>query len=233
MRIANIMTSKVLGGVEQAFLDYNKALASKGNEVFAIFNKNGKIDEKIEKLDNVHYVPSLFIKPYCFSFFNFLFKIKKINPQIIILHSKNVLYLFSIIGKILKIPVVIVCHNDKIKKIKKADYIFSITNYQKQVFITSGLNSKKIFVIPNLVQFKLNYKEFQNFSTPPIFGIIGRFDPAKGFPFFINACKVLKDRGFDFKVKIAGTPQKQYIDEYEKIQELIEKNDLSKQIEFL
>ena len=135
MKIINVMSSKVLGGVEQAFLDYNEALSMAGHEVFAFYSRIGKIRTKLEKLKNVIYKPSLFIKPTFILLLKYLITVAKIKPDIIIVHSKAVLRLFTTIGKILKIPVVIVCHNDKTKIIKSADYIFSITKYQKDVFV--------------------------------------------------------------------------------------------------
>lgn len=181
MKCVNVMISKVLGGVEQAFLDYNMAMALTGNEVYAIFNKkNTSISEKIKTTKDVHCISSYFLKPYFFMFFNYLIKLKKIKPDIVIVHSKKVLPLFALIGKIMKVPVVVVCHNEKTKIIKCADYIFSITQYQKNIFTKAGFDKRKIFVIPNMTQCRKDYKEFMDFSEPPIFGIAGRFEPAKG-----------------------------------------------------
>jgi hypothetical protein len=36
VRIVNVMISKTLGGVEQAFLDYNQTLLLAGNDVLAV-----------------------------------------------------------------------------------------------------------------------------------------------------------------------------------------------------
>ena len=64
MKVVNIMSSNVLGGVEQVFLDYNEALNLKNHEVYAFYNKFGKIKIKLKTLKNVKYIPTLFIKPY-------------------------------------------------------------------------------------------------------------------------------------------------------------------------
>ena len=233
MKILNIMSSKILGGVEQAFLNYNKLLSLIGFEVFAIYNKNGKIKKKLEKIDNVNYLPSIFFKPYFLLFPYYYFKIKKIKPDFILIQTKKILPLFAKIGKMLNIPVILVAHNDKIKLIDKADYIFSITQYQKDIFVKNGFDENKIFVIPNIVDKIIEFQEFKNFSNPPVFGTMCRFDPVKGLPILIEACKILKEKNINFKLKIAGSPQQQYFNEYNKILNLIEKYNLKNNIELM
>ncbi len=232
MKIVNVMSSKQLGGVEQAFLDYNEALSLMGNEVFAFYDKRGKIKTRIKELKNVKYKPSTFFKPTFVLFPIYFASIFSIKPDIIIVHSKAVLGLFATIGKLLGIPVIIVCHNEKTKVIGMADYMFSTTQYQKDIFIKEGFDKNKIFVIPNLISYDRSFKEFTDFSKPPVFGIIGRFDPMKGFPIFVKACHVLKEKCIDFKAKIAGSPQLQYINEYKKIKRLVRGCCLSDTIEF-
>jgi len=233
MRIANIMCSRVLGGVEQAFLNYNKALAIENNEVYAFYNTFGKIKSKLEVNKNIIYLPSLFFKPYFLMFPYYYFKIKKLKIDVIIVQSKKILPLFSKIGKILKIPVIIVAHNEKTKLLNKADYIFSITKYQKNIFIKNGFDKDKIFVIPNLIDFKKDFKELKNFNDPVTFGVIGRFDPMKGFKTFVNACKILKENDVKFRAVIGGAPQKQYINEYNEILSSIKENNLTDNFELL
>ena len=233
MRIANVMSSKALGGVEQAFLDYNEALSFDDNQVFAFYNKRGKIKDKLKEIKNVTYLPSTFFKPTFLLFPFYWLAIKSIKPDIILVHSKKVLPMFSAIGKLEKIPVVAVCHNEKTKVIDKADYIFSITQYQKDIFVENGFDKDRIFVIPNMITEKRNYEEFRNFSNPPVFGIIGRFDPMKGFSTFIEACSILKEKGISFKAKIAGSPQFQYLDEYKRIKYLVKYYRLENEVELL
>ena len=233
MKILNIMSSKILGGVEQAFLNYNKLLSLIGFEVFAIYNKNGKIKQKLEKIDNINYLPSIFFKPYFLLFPYYYFKIKKIKPDFILVQTKKILPLFAKIGKMLNIPVILVAHNDKIKLIDKADYIFSITQYQKDIFVKNGFNENKIFVIPNVVDKIIDFQEFKDFSNPPVFGTMCRFDPMKGLTILIEACRILKEKNINFKLKIGGSPQKQYLNEYNKILNLIEKYNLKNNIELV
>ena len=233
MKIVNIMSSRILGGVEQAFIDYNEALSTKGYDVYAMYDKRGKIKGRLKNLNNVKYLPVLFIKPYILLLPVFLSKILLIKPDIIIVQSRKVISLFSLIGKILHIPVVLVCHNPKTTLIKKANYLFSITAYQKNLFVKNGFAENKVFVVPNFLSYKLPYKEFKDFSKPPVFGVLGRFDPMKGFTTFVQACAKLNSNGIDFQAKIGGTPQNKYIDEYKKVKYLIDYYRLNKNVELL
>lgn len=232
MRVLNVMSSKILGGLEQVFLDYNKALSSKGYTVFAMYNKYGKIKNKLEELPSVKYISKLFFRPYILLFPFMFFTVLRLRPNLIIVHSRKVLPLFTKIGFILRIPVAIVTHNTKLKLLHKADYIFSITKYQKDIFVSNNFDPEKIFVVPNMVSFNKDYKELTEYSNLPVIGVMGRFDPMKGFIPFISSCNILKSRGVKFKIKISGSPQMQYIDEYKKLKRVVRYCNLQNDTEF-
>ena len=65
MKIVNIMIARGLGGIEQAFLDYNNALLSQGFDVLAITDKRAQINEKnytaskFETMQNPLFTPQL------------------------------------------------------------------------------------------------------------------------------------------------------------------------------
>lgn len=50
MRIVNVMISKKLGGIEQAFLDYTQALLLKNHEVMLIADKKNRLTEQMQKM---------------------------------------------------------------------------------------------------------------------------------------------------------------------------------------
>ena len=56
MKIANIMIARGLGGIEQAFLDYNNALLSQDFDVLAITDKRAQINEKITPHQNLKHL---------------------------------------------------------------------------------------------------------------------------------------------------------------------------------
>lgn len=46
-------------------------------------------------------------------------------------------------------------------------------------------------------------------STPPVILSVGRFVEKKGFPYLVEACRILRDRGHDFRCRIVGQPDEQ------------------------
>ena len=234
IKILNVMSSKNLGGIEQAFIDYNTAFSQFNYKVYAFYHKKGKIKEKIKNINakNINFIGFNFFKPY-FLILPFLFiQIYKIKPNLIICHTRKILFIFKLVSFFLKIPLVFVAHNEKINHLNCADFIFSTTEYQKEIFIKNNFIKEKIFVIPNMLTFKKQFYELDKYHTPPILGVIGRFDPMKGFSLFVSACNILKKKGIKFIAKIAGSPQIKYMKEYEKIIKAVKDYNLQEYIEF-
>ena len=231
MHIVNVMISKKLGGIEQAFLDYTRALLLKNYEVFLIADKKNKLEKELHKfnikekllLKFTHY--NWFLVPYLY------LKLKKFNPDIIIVHNKKAVPIFKATARLLGAKIIGVSHNPKFKKIGACDAIFTITNYQKNIF-SSNFPKEKIFVIPNMITKQIDYSARKSFSNPPRICTMGRFDPMKGFPDFIKALAILKQQNISFKAIIGGEKQKDYPQEFEKMRNLVEQNSLRNDVEF-
>lgn len=232
MRIVNVMIGKAWGGIEQAFVDYGDALTLQGHSVLAITDIRGQAKDKIVGHKNIE---SMSIK---FSRYNWLvvprlyLKIKAFKPDLIIVHSKKAIPMFKFLAHLLKIKVVGVAHNPKFKMINKCDGIFSITQYQKDIFISKGFDKNHIFVIPNLIKDKREYQK-RKFQDIPVVGTIGRFDPMKGFGDFVMALDLLKQKGIAFRSVIGGAATKDYEDEYKMVRNLVKERNLQKDVEFL
>ncbi len=232
MRIVNVMISKTLGGIEQAFLDYTQALKLHRHQVCTVVDTRCKImlalqvlrPDKIVRIPFLHYnfllVPVLYFRLFRFA------------PDVIIVHNKKAINIFRIVAKLLRSKIVAVSHNPKFRHVNKCDGIFTITDYQRNIFAQKGYPAEKIFTIPNLINTTHEYKK-QTFHQPPIIGTMGRFDPMKGFPDLIAALAILKQQGIEFKAVIGGAPQDVYISEYEKIRRMIAENHLEDEVTLL
>lgn len=229
MKIANVFLGKTLGGIEQAFLDYTQALRLKGYDVVDFVHKDGLLKDKIPLEVRKRELP--FRKRSPVTFYYLFQAVKSEKPDLILVHYKNSLGMFRLIGKILSIPVVGVAHNPKTKHIIKSDFIFSITEYQRRIFIEAGYPSDRIFVVPNMIDADEPFKAFDGFQNPPVIGAIGRFDPMKGFDTFVEALGILKKKGIKFRAKIAGAANKSYEGFYKKVLDLISQNHLEENIE--
>lgn len=233
MRIVNVMISKVLGGVEQAFDDYGRALALKGHDVLAVMDARGKTAERFKASERVTPYFIRFNRWNLFLLIPLYFKLKKFQPDLIILHSKKAIDLFNILARWLKIETVAVAHNPKLKKINKCDAVFSITQYQKDIFVQKGLDADRVFVIPNMIDDARPLAPEQPFAKQPVVGVIGRFDPMKGFPDFVRALGELKKQNIPFKGVIGGAPMGKDRSEYDKTVTLIQELNLQNDVDLL
>nr|WP_321450059.1 glycosyltransferase [uncultured Carboxylicivirga sp.] len=69
---------------------------------------------------------------------------------------------------------------------------------------------------------------YRTLGNTPIIGAIGRLEPEKGFDLLIEAAKILKSKGVNFEVRIAGIGSQQLI-----LQELINTNQLQDQVKLV
>ena len=231
MKIVNVMISKKLGGIEQAFLDYTVGLLLKKHQVMLVADEKNKLNAQ---MDNLPIAEKLLIN---FTHYNYFlvpvlyFKLKKFAPDVIIVHNKKAVPIFKMVARLLKAKIIGVSHNPKFKKIGACDAIFTITNYQKNIF-SAHFDKEKIFVIPNMITQKIAYSERKGFQNPPKICTMGRFDPMKGFPDFIRALAILKKQKVPFKAVIGGEKQKEYPAEFETMQKIIAENNLQNDVDF-
>ena len=90
MRIVNVMISKVMGGIEQAFLSYNAAFETLGYEVLSVIDNKSAVASEVK-------APKLSIKFNKFSpllVLKLYFALKKFAPDVIIVHQKKAIPLF-------------------------------------------------------------------------------------------------------------------------------------------
>ena len=226
------MISRVMGGIEQAFLDYTEALELHHHEVCAVVDKRCKVLPQLQNLAPHGIVPILFLHYNWFLVPYLYFRLKKFAPDLIIVHNKKAVNIFKAVARLLRSKIVAVSHNPKFRHIDKCDGIFTITDYQRNIFIQKGYPAERIFTVPNLISEKRDFTLSQ-FHQPPIIGTMGRFDPMKGFPDFIDALALLKKQGIAFKAVIGGAPQDAYRAEYEKICTQIKENNLENDVELL
>ena len=223
------MISRVMGGIEQAFLDYTEALQLHKHQVCAVVDTKCKVLPELQELnpDSVLQIP--FVHYNWFLVAYLYFKLKKFAPDIIIVHNKKAIPIFKAAARLLGAKIVAVSHNPKFRHIDKCDGIFTITDYQRDIFVKKGYPAERIFTVPNLIKIGRKFV-LQNFRQPPVIGTMGRFDPMKGFPDLLEALAELKKQGVAFKAVIGGAPQDAYRAEYDKICEIIKQNKLENDV---
>ena len=107
-----------------------------------------------------------------------------------------------------------------------ADGIIAISDTARKNLLETGISEKKIKIIYNGVNpiDKLNeedrkkvYSDFGIEYGTKIIGIVARLEEIKGHKYFIDAAKIVQDKGYDAKFVIAGIgSQEQFLKQYVK-----------------
>ena len=110
----------------------------------------------------------------------------------------------------------------------KWDKIISVSNFTKRKIVRQGIHENKVVVINNGVDLKEYEKlKAKKFNKPTIC-YLGRLTPKKRVTDLINALAIIKNKIPDIQCKISGDGQ-----ERAKIENLIKKLDLEKNVELL
>jgi glycosyltransferase involved in cell wall biosynthesis len=225
MKIFNVMFSKKLGGLEQAFLDYTQALQMQGNDVLSVIHPKAAVKKSVPgKYAEIHNFNRF--DPFAVRAISKL--IKKEKPDCIITHGARASYLFRMAKP--SVPLIAVSHNNtRFEYLFGSNAIIAITEAMRKDIINAGQTPDTVFNIPNMIHLenKLVYKAPKN-NKPPVIGVISRLVAIKGVDVFINAMAELRDKSIDFKAKIAGDGP-----ERENCEKLIAELNLQKHVEIL
>lgn len=199
MRIANIMLSKGLGGIEQSFLDYCEALHRYGYNVTAIIQPDAAISSSIPS-----YIP---VKTLAnrgqwdlIARRRMRHLLQTLEVDAIITHGNRAIAL----TKHAKTYHIGVAHNYNIAPLKECDHIFSITNHLKHTMTQQGIAEKKITTIPNMIDIQTTAPRDITLPSPITIGTMGRFVKKKGFHIFLQALAELKEKDIPFQAIIGG-----------------------------
>jgi glycosyltransferase involved in cell wall biosynthesis len=208
-----ISTDLEPGGISTMIGIHTAALIKEGYKVNIILSKDSDAINSIKSCSRLISNKDKLLSINMYNWLDFILLkfgiciwIKKIlnNADIIFVHNAK---LIKIIKKNTIKPVFAVNHTAKksqLKYFKKADMIFSVNNKINDQLINLGVSKKICVYCPNVLidipDFKIN-----NVSEKKIvIGALGRMVDKKGFFDFIEALKILKARGINFKAILAG-----------------------------
>lgn len=198
MRVFNIMMSRDLGGIQQAYLDYLAAIKMHNHEVINI----SSIGAKINKLQKSNYtLPN--IAPWCF-FSKIILRILIIlyKPDLIICHGNRAVNFARTFGQ-KKTLLIGVSHNYSYKHLKKCDYVITLTDELKKHLIKYGIEERKLLSLPNMITIEHSYNPI-SYSSPIVIGALGRFVSKKGFIYLIETFSMLKNAGYNIVLLLGG-----------------------------
>lgn len=207
MRIINIMFARGSGGIEQAFVDYCEGLSARGHEVIAVIYPGAAVHQQLLKLS----IPVIAIRNFSewdfFASHALRKKFREIKPDAIIAHANRAYVLATRANKD-EFPLVGVAHNYSTKRFRHARAVIAITRDLINHMVVQGVPENHLFHIPNMVKCH-ELPRRDNRNQPPVIGAMGRLVVKKGFDIYIDALKILKDRGCKFRAVLGGTGEEE------------------------
>ena len=202
MRIVNIMFARGAGGVEQAFVDYCEGLRDRGHRVTAIVYPGSVVHGQLLALD-IHTVAMRNFSEWDIFAVNRLRKhLEVINPDIVIAHANRA---YALSKKAVRgaWPLAGVAQNYSTRRLRGAEAIMTTTKDLVAHVTREGTPADRVYLIPNMVKcVELPHRAERN--NPPIIGTMGRFVAKKGFDTYIDALKILKEKGYRFRAILGG-----------------------------
>lgn len=205
MKVLNIMLSRDLGGIQQAFLDYNAALEMQKIEVIKITSYKAKINSFLRetsfKLPNLSPIDPL-------SVLILKYIIYKTKPDIIIAHGNRAIN-FSKFAKAQNIKLVGIAHNYTLKGLRKCDFVIALTHHMKEFLLKNNFAEPKIFILPNMINITKDFIPNKIYRKSIVIGVLARFVAKKGVDVFIKAITILKEKKYNIQVIIGGSGEEQ------------------------
>ena len=251
IKLFHVISDSNIGGAGRYLLTYLRNCDKKTFDIFVAVPKGSKLIDEISKLGfKIYQIENMAEKSVSYDAYRQLYKIfKEIKPDIVHAHAslsarisakragvKTIVYtrhsvfpqkksLTSGLGKMI---------NGRVGNILSTG-IIAVANAAKKNLTDTGIDSDLIRVIYNGVdrvpvaeekeisEFKEKYK----LENVPVIAIIARVEAVKGHIYFVEAAKILKEKGIEAKFIVAGTGA-----EEEKLKKYTKDNDLSDYVIF-
>jgi len=209
MNIVNIMFSAIGGGIEQAFVDYCEGLQTRSHRVTAFTHPKAVVNAQLKAL-GVETISMRNLGEYDFFAIHRLRKhLRALAPDIAITHTHRS---FALAHRATPgiCPLVGITHNyfARARRLKRADAVITTTHDLINFVKKLGVPEDRIYHIPNMVRcHELPHRGEPN--QPPVIGAMGRLVKKKGFDVYIEALKLLKERGYVFRAVLGGTGEEE------------------------
>lgn len=197
MKIFNIAMNRALGGLEQAFLDYDRVLQEQGHEVINITSSFAKLNDHVDSIK----LPNLF--PWCIIsklYLKLLIMIHK--PDVIIVHGGRAIN-FAYAFRAEDVPIVGITHSYGTKYILKCDYIIALDESLAKTMTEAGYDKSRIFIAPNMV-IPGKQKPVHINKKAVVIGAMGRFVDQKAFKYLVDAVNILLSRNYNVRLLLGG-----------------------------
>lgn len=208
VKIVNAVFSKQNGGLEQASLDYARALKQLGHKVTMLAS------DRCPFVDEVHAIGcdlrlqwNRFGHSDVLAMLQLRFWLKQARPDAVLAHGNRAVSLLRRACEGIA-PVIAVNHTTSVRRSVGMDAAIVVNEALKTSLLEHGYaDANAIYVLPNMVEITQQQREREVAGMPgdpPVVGVLARFSPEKGLYTLIEALALLKLRKIAFKVRIGG-----------------------------
>ena len=241
-KILHIISDSNIGGAGKYLLNYLENCNTDNFNVKVVLPYNSMLIEEISKLGFEYFeIDGLAEQSFSTKAVKQLRKIFKVEkPDIIHAHA---CLSARIAAKLCGVKAIVYTRHTDAKPSKKltnsvgkmmngfvngylADGIIAISNVARKNLLETGISDKKIKIIYNGVnptpkltedEKKKVFSDFNIEYGTKLIGIVARLEEIKGHEYFIDAAKIVQDRGYDAKFVIAGIgSREEYLKQYVK-----------------
>ena len=199
MQVLNVMLGTGRGGIEQASLDYARALTGQGVGVLTVLAPDAAIEAAFRNaglpIASVRNLGSWdwFARRRLHRLW------REGGARVALAHGNRALSLLA------KGPglVVGVLHNYRLQHLALADAAIGVTPALAARAVDAGLPPERVLALSNMLEIIPPLVE-RAARQPPVIGALGRFVAKKGFATFLDALALLQERGVPFRARLGG-----------------------------
>lgn len=208
MKVVNAVFSKQDGGLEQASVDYTRALHMVGCEMLFLTGTRATYDDRAEEAgaSKITKIANRFGYHDVLAMWTIRRWLQQEKPDIVFAHGNRAICLLRKAARGI-VPVIAVNHTINVKHSVNAEHIITVNSEQKQELLDRGhKDAGAIHVVYNMVYVTPEQCDYTPppLQSPPVFGVMARLWTTKGIDVFLRAAGILQRRGVDFRAVIGG-----------------------------
>jgi glycosyltransferase involved in cell wall biosynthesis len=204
LRVVNAMFGAKLGGLEQVFVDYSEALASRGHSLVNFVAPDAEAAPALRMLGQPVVEIGNFNQWDPLAVFRLRRALKESGAEAVIAHGNRAIHLMRGTARGVA-PLIAVPHNINLKSAVGADFAIAINEDMRSRLLAAGQPPDRVEKVFNMIRRPSSPPRPSPLRRPPVIGAMGRFVEKKGFDVFLTALSLLRAQGRDFQALLAGS----------------------------